>query len=38
MCPIAARIKKSKSVIKKKKKKHNIIVLLAESKFNSSMN
>ena len=33
--PIAAGIKKYKSIIKKKKKKHDKIVLLAKSKLNS---
>ena len=34
ICGIAARIKKSKSIIKKKKKKHDKLVFLAKSKSN----
>ena len=35
ICPVAAGIKKYKSIIKKKKKKHDKIVLLAKSKLSS---
>ena len=35
MCPIAAGMKKYKSVIKKKKKKHDKIVLLTKSRLNN---
>ena len=34
-CPIAAGLKKYKSIIKKKKKKHNKIVLLGKDKINT---